>query len=37
MKCLTNTIYLKDRKLRTETRYLTTETWRLTSHDFLLR
>ena len=36
VKCFTYTIYLKDRKLRTETLCLTTETLRLILNDFLL-
>ena len=37
VKCFTYMIFLKDRKLRTETLCLTTETWRLMSNDFLLK
>ena len=34
VKCFTYTIYSKERKRRTETLCLTTETWRLILNDF---
>ena len=37
VKCFTYTIYLEDRKLRTETLHLTTKTWRLIRNDCSLQ